>query len=258
MCYNQQSKFSYHLPGTAAVTDPRAWFSCEGDLLHSCHGCSLRGRLLNNHVSRDWLWPLLETLEGRTLPSSTLLSGIVHPRRALHRYLAAWFLWLLPLDQLALVARDMLSWSFQSNVAVEKTVLGQVPFLRHCTDSRLGQPPSTTPAMFSVKEACLFAFLKLWPKEQASRLAYVWWPTELLSRNRCILGSFPLSCSSSSVSHRKELHTCQKTDSCNFPGYTSRSLGSGGQKGLLLQSLKSVYICILLRAAAWWSGFQSA
>lgn len=66
-------------------------------------------------------------------------------------------MWLLPLDQLALVARDMLSWSFQSNVAVEKTVLGQVPFLRHCTDSRLGQPPSTTPAMFSVKEASLLS-----------------------------------------------------------------------------------------------------
>lgn len=77
-------------------------------------------------------------------PSATLLNASVPPGGAFHSSGSLVFAATaqgMPLNQLALVAGGAcIPGSFQSNVAVGRTVLGQVPPPRHCTDSRLGHP----------------------------------------------------------------------------------------------------------------------
>ena len=89
------------------------------------------------------------------------------------------------------------------------------------------------------------------------RVAY----TKLFSRETgygCHPGALPLPCSCLPVSLRKELIHLSGATAFLPPRDTSRFPGSGSQQGLHLESHRTTYISIVLKAAAWGSGFLSA
>ena len=73
----------------------------------------------------------------------------------------------MPLDHLALVAREACVLGSQKIVTIREKVLNRLQTPGHCTDNRLKENPS-----LFVNKACLL-LLELQPKGQASGLAHI-------------------------------------------------------------------------------------
>lgn len=128
-------------------------------------------------------------------------------------------------------------------VAITETVLGRT---LHTEQTEIYPHPS-----LSVKLASLLV-LELWPEKQTSNLAHSEWPTKF-SRDTghgCHPGALPLPCSSWLVSPKKQLIHLSGATAFLPPRDTSRFPGSGSQQGLHLESHRTPYISIVLKAAA--------